>query len=124
MLDVSYAGSPLVGEHLGPGVPYQGRPAPGERFPDRLQLTGALHHLLVFGEAAALDRFRSRWEALVSAEDGAFMGLDAARAGVRDGGAVLVRPDGFVGFRIAPADAVGIKALDAHLASYLVPVGG
>jgi 2-polyprenyl-6-methoxyphenol hydroxylase-like FAD-dependent oxidoreductase len=31
------------------------------------------------------------------------------------------RPDGHVGFRAVPADAAGIEALDAHLASYLVP---
>lgn len=35
--------------------------------------------------------------------------------------ALLVRPDGHVGFRAVPADAGGIEALDAHLASYLVP---
>jgi hypothetical protein len=32
-----------------------------------------------------------------------------------------VRPDGFIGFRAAPADEATMKALDAHLASYLVP---
>ena len=52
------------------------------------------------------------------------MGLDTTAAGVRGGGAVLVRPDGFIGFRVAPADAAGIEVLDAHLTSYLVPVGG
>jgi 2-polyprenyl-6-methoxyphenol hydroxylase-like FAD-dependent oxidoreductase len=53
MLDISYAGSPLVGEHLGsttmPPAPIPG-PAAGERFPDRIRLTGTLHHLLLFGE--------------------------------------------------------------------------
>jgi len=32
-----------------------------------------------------------------------------------------VRPDGFIGFRAAPADAATMAALDAHLASYLIP---
>ena len=50
--------------------------------------------------------------------------LHAARAGVRDGGAVLVRPDGFIGFRAVPADTAGMNALDRHLASYLVPPRG
>ena len=57
-------------------------------------------------------------------EDGVGAGLDAACAGVRDGGVVLVRPDGFIGFRAVPADTAGMDALDAHLASYLVPVRG
>ena len=58
----------------------------------------------------------------MSVVDGPGAGLDAARAGVPDGGAVLVRPDGFIGFRATPADTAGMNALDAHLASYLVPV--
>ena len=38
------------------------------------------------------------------------------------GGAVLVRPDGHIGFR-APADSAGLRALDSHLDSYLIPAG-
>ena len=41
-------------------------------------------------------------------------------AGVPSGGAILVRPDGFIGFRAAPADETTMDALDAHLASYLI----
>jgi hypothetical protein len=47
--------------------------------------------------------------------------FDAGAAGIRNGGAILVRPDGFVGFRADPADAAATDALDAHLASYLIP---
>ena len=47
--------------------------------------------------------------------------FDATEAGVPDGGAILVRPDGFIGFRAAPADETTMAALDAHLATYLVP---
>ena len=47
--------------------------------------------------------------------------FDAAEAGLPDGGAILVRPDGFIGFRAAPADEATMAALDAHLATYLVP---
>jgi hypothetical protein len=36
-------------------------------------------------------------------------------------GALLVRPVGFVGFRAASADAPALGAVDAHLASYLLP---
>jgi 2-polyprenyl-6-methoxyphenol hydroxylase-like FAD-dependent oxidoreductase len=124
MLDVTYTGSKLVGECVGPGVRRLGGPAPGERFADRIGLSGTSHHLLVFGRAAALDRFRRRWAGLVSVEDGTAVGFDAVRAGLNDEGAVLIRPDGFIGFRIAPADVAEIEALDAHLASYLVPVAG
>jgi hypothetical protein len=37
-------------------------------------------------------------------------------------GVVLVRPDGFIGFRAIPADTAGLDAIDAHLASYLIPM--
>jgi hypothetical protein len=32
-----------------------------------------------------------------------------------------VRPDGFVGFRAHPSDEMAMNALDAHLATYLIP---
>jgi hypothetical protein len=44
----------------------------------------------------------------------------AASRNARD----LVRPDGFIGFRAAPADEATMKALDAHLASCFVPGAG
>ncbi len=120
MLDVSYAGSPIVGEYVGPGVDLPASPVPGERYPDRSALTGTGHHALVFGDAdeAALERLQSRWDGLVEIvrTDG-----DSARAGLADGGAVLVRPDGHIGFRSSSADAAGLAALDAHLDSYLIP---
>ncbi|HEX2526617.1 MAG TPA: FAD-dependent monooxygenase [Geminicoccus sp.] len=118
MLDVSYAGSPLVGDHP-PGA-RSAEPAPGSRFPDRARLAGTRHHLLVFG-TADLEPLRRRWSGLVEILDGAASGFDATRAGVSDGGAVLIRPDGMIGFRASPADGLGLAALDAHLASYLVP---
>jgi hypothetical protein len=45
---------------------------------------------------------------------------DPRRAGLATGGAVLVRPDGHVGFR-TPANSAGLGALDSHLDSYLIP---
>jgi len=117
MLDISYAGSPLVGEA---GRSSTG-PAPGERFPANLRLRGESHHLIVFGKAPVLEKFRARWDGLVAVTDGSAGGFDPAKAGAPDGGAVLVRPDGFIGFRAAPADAATMGALDAHLASYLIP---
>jgi hypothetical protein len=117
MLDVSYAGSALIGQAdvLAAG------PSPGERFPACNRLRGPGHHLILFGTVRHLDRIRARWGKLVSVVDGPDAGFDAAEAGVSDGGAILVRPDGFIGFRAAPADEAAMAALDVHLAIYLVP---
>jgi 2-polyprenyl-6-methoxyphenol hydroxylase-like FAD-dependent oxidoreductase len=112
MLDVSYLGSPLVDA---------GSAAAGGRFADWSRLTGASHHLVVFGDAPRLNDFRARWGALVAVVDGPQAGLDPARAGLPEGGVVLVRPDGFIGFRRASTDEATVKALDAHLATYLRP---
>jgi 2-polyprenyl-6-methoxyphenol hydroxylase-like FAD-dependent oxidoreductase len=120
MLDISYAGSPLVGE----AGQSSGGPAPGERFPASLKLRGESHHLIVFGAAPGLERMRARWDGLVTVRDGSAEGFDPAKAGAPGGGAVLVRPDGFIGFRAAPANAATMAALDAHLASYLIPAAG
>jgi len=122
MLDISYVDSPLVGEHIGStttppaSIPV---PAPGEHFPDRIRLTGTLHHLLLFGAISLPDTFRDRWHDLVSIAPGA--DFDLASSGVYPDGALLVRPDGFIGYRLAQTDERGIAALDAHLASYLIP---
>ncbi len=62
MLDVSYAGSSLVGEYpAGTWTPMT--PAPGDRYPDRAALAGTGHHLLLFGAAedAGIARLRRRW---------------------------------------------------------------
>jgi len=118
MLDVSYAGSPLVGQA---GAAIVGGPSPGDRFPACHRLSGTGHHLIVFGEPPRLNRLRARWDGLVSIVDAASANVDAAEAGVPDGGAILVRPDGFIGFRAVPADETTMAALDAHLATYLMP---
>jgi 2-polyprenyl-6-methoxyphenol hydroxylase-like FAD-dependent oxidoreductase len=120
MLDVTYEGSPLVGEHLGPGAEAPPAPGPGERYPGRTALTGTAHHLLLFGAAddAGVERLRRRWRGLA---DVVHATGDSPPAGLTSPGAVLVRPDGHIGFRAAPADTAGLAALDAHLDSYLVP---
>jgi 6-methylpretetramide 4-monooxygenase / 4-hydroxy-6-methylpretetramide 12a-monooxygenase len=119
MLDISYAGSPLVGQAGATAA----SPEPGVRFPDVSGLSRDRHSLIVFGNAPGWDKLRARWDGLVTIMDGSADGFDAARAGAPGGGAVLVRPDGFIGFRAAPADATTMAALDAHLASYLIPAG-
>ncbi len=120
MLDVAYTDSPLVGEYVAPGADLPAHPAPGERYPDRTALSGTGHHLLVFGDAdeAALEQLQTRWGGVVEV---ARPEGDPGRAGLRDGGAVLVRPDGHIGFRASSADAAGLGALDSHLDSYLIP---
>ncbi len=122
MLDVSYAGSPLVGEHLAAGVRPPADPAPGDRYPDRTTLAGTGHHLLLFGPAedAGVTRLRRRWHGLVDIIQATG---DPRRAGLSAPGAVLVRPDGHIGFRASPADSAGLDALDSHLNSYLIAPG-
>jgi hypothetical protein len=119
MLDVSYAGSTLVGQA---GAVVDG-PEPGRRFPARHRLRGTGHHLIVFGETC-LDALLARWGQLVSIVDGAGAQFDATVADLPGGGVILVRPDGFIGFRAAPADETAMAALDSHLASYLVSDAG
>jgi 2-polyprenyl-6-methoxyphenol hydroxylase-like FAD-dependent oxidoreductase len=117
MLDVSYEGSAFVGQ-AGADA---GGVAPGTRFPGWLRLGGPGHHLIVFGKSPPLGDFRARWGKLVSIVDASSLGIDAGEVAMPNGGAILVRPDGFIAFRAAPADEASMKALDAHLATYLVP---
>jgi 6-methylpretetramide 4-monooxygenase / 4-hydroxy-6-methylpretetramide 12a-monooxygenase len=118
MLDVSYAGSPLVGEYPA-DTQTPMTPAPGDRYPDRAALAGTGHHLLLFGAAQDADvmHLRRRWGGLVEIDHATG---DPRRAGLATGGAVLIRPDGHIGFR-APASSAGLSALDSHLDSYLIP---
>ena len=119
MIDVDYAGSPLVADFEGNG---SADPHPGQRYPDWMRLGGTSHHVLVFGpvaDAASLARLGQRWSRLVQvSHDPDF---DPARAGVPTGGVVLIRPDGHIGFRSPFADAGTLAALDRHLSSYLTP---
>jgi NADPH-dependent dioxygenase len=114
MLDFSYAGSPIVGGHPTERDAANGGLAPGERHPDACDPVTS--HRLLLGAApdqAAADRLRDRWRGLVEV-------IDAGGAGHRDGGSVLVRPDGYVGFRTAATDETALGAVDAHLESYLI----
>jgi len=119
MLDIDYAGSPLVTDHGGSGT---AEPHPGQRYPDWTRLGGTSHHVLVFGpaaDAASLARLDRRWSGLVRVSHEP--DIDPARAGVPTGGVVLIRPDGHIGFRSPSADAGALAALDRHLCSYLTP---
>lgn len=121
MLEVSYAGSPLNAEHRDDQTPALGSPQPGERYPDRISLKGINHHLLIFGNAPqGMHKFRSDWDGIVDVIDASLSGLDPVRAGVCSGGAVLIRPDGHLGFRIRSFDEAALNALDNHLNTYLM----
>jgi hypothetical protein len=114
MLDVSYADSPLVGEFVGAGAQPTAEPALGSRYPEGDTITGTNHLVVLPGQAdeSAAAQLRDRWKGLV----------DVTRVGDRaSSSALLIRPDGYVGFRATPADAAGLQALDAHLAGYMVP---
>jgi 2-polyprenyl-6-methoxyphenol hydroxylase-like FAD-dependent oxidoreductase len=118
MLDVCYAGSPIIGANGNGGSPSSLDPAPGDRFPGADGL-GTSHRLLLLeqADAASIQRLRERWEGLVDV-------IEAGGPERRGSGCILVRPDGFVGFRTATTDAVAVEALDSHLASYLIPAEG
>ena len=127
MLDVSYADSPLTGEYPPSDGSERASPAPGDRYPDRATLAGTGHHLLIFGnvDTDGMEWLRRRWAGLIdivkTADDLHRAGQAAPGTGRAGPGAVLVRPDGQVGFRATPADSAGLAAPDAHLSSYLIP---
>lgn len=117
MIDVDYAGSPLIADAAGTEV----APHPGQRYPDWTLFRGASHHLLVLGTVSAaesLTGLAQRWAASLNIHRDP--DVDPARAGVPAGGVVLIRPDGHIGFRAASADAAVLSALDRHLSSYLI----
>ncbi|HXW86680.1 MAG TPA: FAD-dependent monooxygenase [Streptosporangiaceae bacterium] len=66
-------------------------------------------------DLASLSR---RWQGIVDVSPGSG---DPRLVGLAGEGAVLIRPDGYIGFRAVPADRAGLSALDGHLRSYLVP---
>jgi 6-methylpretetramide 4-monooxygenase / 4-hydroxy-6-methylpretetramide 12a-monooxygenase len=120
MIDIDYAGSPLVAEYGGTEAGTV-EPHPGQRYPDWSRLGGTSHHLFVFGpvgETESLARLDRRWSKRV--EMSRDPPVDPARAGVPMGGVVLIRPDGHIGFRSRSADAGALAALDRHLSSYLI----
>jgi 2-polyprenyl-6-methoxyphenol hydroxylase-like FAD-dependent oxidoreductase len=121
MIDVDYAGSPLVADYARSGSDVEG-PHPGQRYPDWTRLGGTTHHVLVFGpvpDTALLARLGQRWSQLVQISHDPR--LEPVRAGVPAGGVILVRPDGHIGFRFPATEARALSALDRHLCSYLIP---
>jgi 2-polyprenyl-6-methoxyphenol hydroxylase-like FAD-dependent oxidoreductase len=121
MIDIDYAGSPLVADHGVSGLDVQG-PHPGQRYPDWNRFGGTWHHVLVFGpvpDAESLARLGRRWSRLVQISHNP--GVDPVRAGVPAGGVIMIRPDGHIGFRFPSTQAEAFTALDRHFSSYLIP---
>jgi 6-methylpretetramide 4-monooxygenase / 4-hydroxy-6-methylpretetramide 12a-monooxygenase len=121
MIDVDYAGSPLVADHGSAEAGSEG-PHPGQRYPDWARFGGPSHHVLVFGpvaDSASLARLGRRWSGLVQIAHEP--GVDPLRAGVPSGGVVMIRPDRHIGFRFPSAAAEAFASLDSHLSSYLIP---
>jgi hypothetical protein len=121
MIDIDYAGSPLVVDYAGSGS-NAAEPHPGQRYPDWTRFGGTSHHVLVFGplaDAEALAWLDRRWSTRVEISHDP--GVDPVRAGVPTGGVVLIRPDGHIGFRAASANTAALAALDHHISSYLIP---
>jgi 3-(3-hydroxy-phenyl)propionate hydroxylase len=121
MIDVDYAGSPLVADCGRREAGVEG-PHPGQRYPDWTRLGGTSHRVLVFGpvtDTALLARLGRRWSKLVQiAHD---PGLNPVRAGLPAGGVIMIRPDGHIGFRSPSVEAGALTTLDRHLSSYLIP---
>ncbi|MGH7786523.1 MAG: FAD-dependent monooxygenase [Candidatus Binatia bacterium] len=123
MLDVTFPHSPIVGFHGAPSP--DEAPRPGCRFPARTRLQGCLHHLVLYGSVPGSDRARlvGRWSGALEILDGASV-CPTDLAGVSPAGAVLVRPDGYIGFQAQRWNDEARDALDRHLERQFAPAGG
>jgi 2-polyprenyl-6-methoxyphenol hydroxylase-like FAD-dependent oxidoreductase len=101
MLALAIRESPILGMSgtvIGPG-----RLLCGSRFAGNTKLTGPLHHLLGFGNPAGLDACAETWKHALNVIDGSSISTPQ-ECGVSGQGAVLVRPDGYIGFIADPFD--------------------
>lgn len=120
MLDVKLTESPIVGFH-GSALGVQ-KLSPGCRFPRATVLGGTLHHLLVYGarDVAGVQNFAVRWSRVLTIVAGDEL-CSAAECGVPGEGAVLVRPDGYVGFLAEKWTPDAMEALDKLLGWSFLP---
>ena len=119
MIDIDYTGSPLVADYAAPGA-IKAEPHPGQRYPDWRRFGGTSHHLLIFGpvgDAESLERLDQRWSKRVDLSRDPK--VNPARAGIPNGGVVLIRPDGHIGFRATSTGTGALETLERHLGSYL-----
>jgi 2-polyprenyl-6-methoxyphenol hydroxylase-like FAD-dependent oxidoreductase len=119
MLDLVLSDSPILGFH---GSDLGRRTLkPGCRFPKRTELGGELHHLLVYSGDEAWDRkpLAHRWSRIMTILDGESI-CPPELCGIRTG-AILIRPDGFVGFQSERWDEEARAVLDQFLSMHFEP---
>jgi hypothetical protein len=97
---------------------------PGCRFPERTHLSGCLHHLLLYGGTQEWDHasFAARWARALTIVDGNSI-CPPEVSGISAGGAVLIRPDGYVGFQAEKWNDEARSALDGFLNIQFSPAG-
>lgn len=120
MLDVKLTDSPIFGFH-GSALGVQ-KLSPGCRFPKATLLGGPLHHLLIFAprDLDGFQNFAQRWSRVLAIVAGDEI-CPAGECGVPGGGAVLVRPDGYVGFLAEKWTPDAMAALDQLLGWFFLP---
>ncbi len=119
MVDLRLIDSPILGSHGAILGVHKVRP--GSRFPEVAKLQGTGHHLLVWGsEAWSRGEFSWRWNRVFAIGRGEDI-CTAERAGVSPSGALLVRPDGYVGFLAEKWSAEARETLDTFLLRQFEP---
>lgn len=120
MLDVKLVDSPITGFY-GASLGVK-KVRPGYRFPARTLLKGPLHHLLIYGyESGRNDDFARRWSKVLTMIPGESI-CPFEVSGVSESGAVLVRPDGYVGFLAEKWNEEAKRSLDTLLETQMEPI--
>ncbi len=119
MVDLTLSDSPILGCY-GSVIGVQ-KMKPGCRFPKRILLGGCLHHLLVYSETEwGQADFSTRWAKVLTVLDGNPV-CPPSECGIGGCGAVLVRPDGYVGFVAYDWNPEAREALDRLLCIQFTP---
>jgi 2-polyprenyl-6-methoxyphenol hydroxylase-like FAD-dependent oxidoreductase len=114
MLDLALFQSPIIGFY-GSALGVRSL-RPGCRFPECTRLSGCLHHLLFYGGAQEWDHtsFAARWAGVLTIVDGHSIRPPKLGDASVDG-AMLIRPDGYVGFQTDKWNPEARSALDGFL---------